>query len=228
VKVPPSTDPGPEGRSDSGRSERGGEKISATTVMRLSEYYRALTELEIERQENVSSSRLAEVGGITPSQVRKDLSYFGTFGRRGLGYNVSELRRTIRGILGLNRSWNVALVGAGNLGHALFSYGEFREQGFHVRAVFDVDPTKVGERWAGVEVSHFDHIGEINRRENIQIAILVTPAGAAQRVADRLVEAGIRGILNFAPRRLEVPDTVVLRNVNLSVALEGLSFSLTA
>lgn len=204
------------------------DKISAPTVMRLSEYYRVLTELDAERQLTVSSSRLAEVGGITPSQVRKDLSYFGNFGRRGLGYNVTELRRALREILGLNRRWNVALVGAGNLGHALHSYQEFRQQGFYVRAIFDVDPSKVGEKWGDIVVSHLDDLAGIVAKEKIEIAILVTPADVAQEVADRIVETGIEGILNFAPRKLEVPDSVMLRNVNLSIALESLTFSLTS
>ena len=200
-------------------------QISESTVRRLSHYYRVLQEVEAEGKRLISSHRLAEREGITSAQVRKDLSYFGSFGRRGLGYNVRHLRERIRGILGLDRRWRVALVGAGNIGAALLAYRGFARQGFDVVAVFDRDPARVGQRLGDLPIRD---IGELTRASDlrIELGVIATPVRAAQEVADLLVAAGVGGILNFAPRKLFVPAHVALRNVDMSVELESLSFSI--
>jgi len=165
---------------------------------------------------------------VTSAQVRKDLSYFGNFGKRGLGYNVPRLRKEIRLILGLNRGWKVALVGAGNIGSALLSYKEFHRQGFHFAAVFDVSPDRVGARWRDLQIHHIDRLKQETSQLGIEIGVIAVPARAAQAVADRMVQAGMRGILNFAHRKLFVPPDVALQNVNLAVELESLAFSIKA
>ena len=203
------------------------EKISEFTVRRLSNYYRILLDLEKGGTETVSSQRLAELGGITSAQVRKDLSYFGNFGTRGLGYSVTELKAQIVQILGLNQNWNMALFGAGSLGHALFFHRGFREDGFFFKHVFDVDPAKVGQRWNDLTIEHQRTAEDALRRDPVQIAVVATPPEAAADVVELLVRAGIKGILNFAPTQLSVPDGVWLRNVNLAVALESISFYLS-
>jgi redox-sensing transcriptional repressor len=187
-----------------------------------------LEELELDGTRTISSHGLAHHSGVTSAQVRKDLSYFGHFGKRGLGYSVVQLRKEIRLILGLTRRWRVALVGAGNMGSALFSYKEFRRQGFDIVAVFDVSPERVGRRWRDLTIRHIDRLpGEV-RRLRIEIGVIAVPTRSAQSVADRLVEAGVRGILNFAHRKIFVPPGVTLRNVNLSFELEGLAFAIKA
>jgi redox-sensing transcriptional repressor len=194
-------------------------------VRRLSHYYRVLEEVEAEGRRLISSHRLAEREGVTSAQVRKDLSCFGSFGRRGLGYNVAHLRHEIRAILGLDRRWRVALVGAGNIGAALLSYRGFARQGFDVVAVFDRDPQRIGQRLGDLVVRD---VGELRAAadQRIDMGVIATPVRAAQDVADLLVAAGVRGILNFAPRKLFVPAHVALRNVDMTVELESLSFSL--
>ena len=152
----------------------------------------------------------------------------GSFGRRGLGYNVARLQKEIRLILGLNRRWRVALVGAGNIGSALFSYKEFRRQGFDFAAVFDVSPDRVGQKWRDLHILSVETLREETERLGLEIGVIAVPARAAQSVADRMVQAGMRGILNFAHRKLFVPPQVALRNVNLAVELESLSFSIKA
>jgi len=201
-------------------------KVAESTVARLSVYLRQLAELEREGVSTVSSAALACRAGTTAAQVRKDLSFFGTFGKRGLGYSVSELSSELRTILGLGRTWRVALVGAGKIGAALYDYQDFRRQGFYIRAVFDNDPAKIGQRWNGVEVRPASELESVLRGEAIDIVIIAVPASAAQGVVDRVVSAGVRGILNFAPVRLTVPPGVELKNVNMAVEMEGLSFAL--
>lgn len=203
------------------------EKISEFTVRRLSNYYRILLDLEKRGIPTVSSQRLAELGGITSAQVRKDLSYFGNFGTRGLGYSVKELKGQIVQILGLDQKWDMALFGAGSLGHALFFHQGFREDGFYFKHVFDVDANKVGSRWNDVTITHQRNAEEALRSAPVQIAVVATPPEAAGEVVEMLVRVGIKGILNFAPIQLAVPDGVWLRNVNLAVALESLSFYLS-
>ncbi len=202
-------------------------RISESTVRRLSHYYRVLEEVEAEGRRLISSQRLAEREGITSAQVRKDLSYFGSFGRRGLGYHVAHLRQEIRSILGLERRWRVAMVGAGNIGAALLSYRGFTTQGFDVTAVFDRDAGRVGERLGDLTVRDVAELRAAAADRPFDIGVIATPRRAAQEVADALVAAGVRGILNFAPRKLFVPAHVTLRTVDMTVEFESLSFALT-
>ncbi len=201
-------------------------RISDSTVRRLSGYYRILIELRAAGETTVSSFGLAKRAGVTPAQVRKDLSVFGHFGKRGTGYPVQPLESELRGILGLDRKWRVCLVGAGNLAHALFAYKEFAREGFEILAVYDNDPAKIGQIWNGLSVESVEDLVPSVKRKKLRIGIITTPAAAAQEVADRLAAAGIGGILNFAPRKLFVPERVNLRNVNLAIELESLSFAL--
>jgi redox-sensing transcriptional repressor len=204
------------------------KKISESAVRRLSLYLRLLQEADAAGADTISSGELAERGGTTSAQVRKDLSLFGSFGKRGLGYSVPELLARIRDILGLGEDWRVALVGAGKLGSALASYRDFETRGFHIRAVFDSDAGKVGTRWAGLTIRADEEIEAVVRAEGVEMAILAVPADAAQSAADRLVRAGVRGILNFAPVRLRVPAHVSLKNVDVTLELEGLSFAVAS
>jgi redox-sensing transcriptional repressor len=203
------------------------KKISESAVRRLSLYLRFLQEADAAGVDTISSGELARRGGATSAQVRKDLSLFGSFGKRGTGYSVKELVREIRTILGLDRTWRVALVGAGKLGSALFSYRDFEARGFQIRAVFDADPAKVGATWGGLTVHPDEEMDRILREESIEIAIVAVPADVAQPVVDRIVKAGVRSVLNFAPVRLRVPGPVTLRNVDVTLELEGLSFAMS-
>jgi redox-sensing transcriptional repressor len=202
-------------------------RISESTVRRLSHYYRVLEEVEAEGRRLISSHRLAEREGVTSAQVRKDLSCFGSFGRRGLGYNVTHLRQEIRTILGLDRRWRVAVVGAGNLGTALMLYRGFVQQGFDVVAAFDRDPARIGTRLGELAVRDIAELPAAARDQGIDLGVIATPLRAAQEVADALVAAGVRGILNLAPRKLFVPPHVALRTVDMTVEFESLSFALT-
>ncbi len=200
--------------------------ISESTVRRLSHYYRVLEEVGAEGKRMISSHLLAEREGVTSAQVRKDLSYFGSFGRRGLGYNVAHLRAEIRTILGLERRWKVAVVGAGHIGSALLAYRGFLEQGFEVVAVFDRDPRRVGLSLGTHVVHDVAEMPAIAASGAFEIGVITTPAAAAQDIADALTAAGIRGILNFAPRKLFVPKNVTVRNVDMTLEFESLSFAL--
>ena len=200
------------------------KRFSESTIRRLSHYYRVLEEVHAEGQRMISSHLLAEREDITSAQVRKDLSYFGSFGRRGLGYNVEHLRTEIRAILGLDRLWRVALVGAGHIGAALLAYRGFRDQGFDVVAVFDSSPERIGKTLGDVVVQD---IAKLPECEGAEMGVIATPVRAAQEVADMLVAAGVRGILNFAPRKLRVPEGITLRNVDMTMEFESLSFVLS-
>ncbi len=202
-------------------------RISESTIHRLSIYYRALQQLEKENYETISSKELARREKLTPAQVRKDLSFFGSFGTRGLGYPVVELKGKIAGILGIDRVWDVALVGVGNIGSALVSYKEFQKQGFLIKMVFDNDQRKIGSNHKGIIVSDIRNIVSELRNSSIEIVIIAVPSSMAQLVADDVVQAGIKAILNLAPINLKVPDDVVVRNENMAMELEYLSFSLS-
>ncbi len=202
-------------------------KISDSTVRRLSLYLRFLEEFEREGARTVSSSELAARGATTAAQVRKDLSRFGSFGKRGLGYEVGELSSSLRQILGLERTWRVALVGAGRIGSALFEYADFRRRGFDIVTVFDTDPGKVGTDLWGVRVEEGARLEDVLAERPVDIAILAVPVDAAQSVLDRVVGAGVKGILNFAPTQLHAPPGVALRDVNMSMELEALGFALS-
>ena len=201
-------------------------KIAQSTVRRLSLYLRFLEHSHGQGHTTISSADLARRGGTTSAQVRKDLSFFGSFGKRGLGYPVSELAARLRDILGLRRTYRVVVIGAGRIGGALVQYPGFRQRGFNVAAIYDSDPKKVGARWNGLVVRDVDHLEPDLKREPSDIAIVVTPADAAQDVADRLVHAGVKAILNFAPVQLAVPNDVVVKSVNMALELETLSFAL--
>ena len=201
-------------------------KIAESTVRRLSLYLRFLEEFEAQGARTMSSETLASRGGTTSAQVRKDLSFFGSFGKRGLGYPVRELRIKLREILGLDRRYRVAVVGAGKIGTALVQYRGFRERGFDLIALYDSDPAKIGQSWNGLIVRDVAHLERELRHERADIAAVVTPAEAAQAVTDRLVACGVTAILNFAPVQLKVPERVVVRTVNLVLELEALSYLL--
>ena len=202
-------------------------KISDSTVRRLALYLRFLEHSAAQGLTTISSAELARRGGTTSAQVRKDLSFFGSFGKRGLGYSVPELAAPIRDILGLKRTHRVVLVGAGKMGGALLHYRGFRQHGFDVAAIYDKDPKKIGARSNGLVVRDIKSLEADLKKEPTDIAILVTPAEAAQEVADRLVRAGVKAILNFAPVPLAVPSDVAVQSVNMALELETLSFALT-
>jgi redox-sensing transcriptional repressor len=201
-------------------------KIAESTVRRLSLYLRFLEEFEEQGADTVSSEALASRGGTTSAQVRKDLSFFGSFGKRGLGYRVPELKTKLRDILGLDRRYRVVVIGAGKIGSALVQYGGFGDRGFDLVSIYDNDPAKIGRTWDGLPVRDIAQLEKDLRQEPADIGAVVTPAEAAQAVADRLVSCGISAILNFAPVQLQVPEHVTVKTVNLVLELEALSYIL--
>jgi redox-sensing transcriptional repressor len=203
------------------------KRIAESTVRRLSAYLRFLEESAQKGVDTISSEELARRGGTTSAQVRKDLSFFGSFGKRGLGYSVAELIASLREILGLQREWKVIIVGAGKIGMALGQYDGFQERGFIVTAVYDTDPRKIGTQWGTTQVRDMATAEADIAREHPDIAVLAVPGREAQSAADRLVRSGVTAILNFAPTQLQVPPDVSVRNVNMAMELEGLSFILT-
>ncbi|RPH96503.1 redox-sensing transcriptional repressor Rex [candidate division KSB1 bacterium] len=205
-----------------------GPKISDATVKRLSKYYRTLQSSIAQEKTTISSEEIARLNGLTAAQVRKDLSFFGAFGRRGLGYNAVDLHRNISQILGLHRTWNVCLVGAGNIGTALVHFRQFQEQGFLFKLILDSDPAKWGMKIADLDVQDFEQCDELVKREKIKIGVVAVPGPGAQRVVDRLVQAGIKAILNFAPVTILVPPGIYVRNENMVIEIEALSYALTS
>jgi redox-sensing transcriptional repressor len=201
-------------------------KVAESTIRRLSLYLRFLEEFEGQGVATVSSGSLASRGGTTSAQVRKDLSFFGSFGKRGLGYPVPELADRLREILGLKRRYTVAMIGAGKIGSALVQYRGFRQRGFDIVAIFDADATKIGRQWNGLTVQDISTLERELQRCPVDMAVLVTPAEAAQPVTDRLVALGVKSILNFAPVQLVVPEDVSVKTVNLALELETLSYAL--
>jgi redox-sensing transcriptional repressor len=199
-------------------------RIPEATVARLPVYLRSLAELLEDKTATVSSERLAEMAGVNAAKVRKDLSYLGSYGTRGVGYDVEYLAFQMSRELGLTHDWPVVIVGAGNLGQALANYGGFRDRGFPVAALVDASREKVGGEIHGVPVHHIDDLPRLAAELNIAIAVIATPASAAQSVADVLAEAGIRSILNFAPTVISVPEGTSLRKVDLALELQILSF----
>ncbi len=194
------------------------------TVGRLPEYLRALHALAEAGHDVVSSEELATAAGVNSAKLRKDLSYLRSNGTRGVGYDVTQLIDKIEYVLGLNQHRAVALVGVGNLGHALAGYAGFGSRGFHIAALFDADPGRVGERINGLIVRHISDLADVVAQEGISIAVIATPAHAAQAVADDLVTCGVTSILNFAPCVLSVPENVDVRKVDLAIELQILSF----
>jgi redox-sensing transcriptional repressor len=204
-----------------------GQKIADATVGRLSRYYRTLKQMESLGITTVSSEELAKKNNVTSAQVRKDFSFFGAFGRRGLGYNVRDLKRNIARILGLDQEWHLVLVGVGNIGRALLNFRQFQDQNFYFTLLLDSDPRKIGSRFNTLEVKNLDNLAEEIKKAHVDIAVLAVPAEAAQKVAEQLVDAGIKCILNFAPISLHVPSDVTVRNENMVIEIEHLSFDLT-
>ena len=198
--------------------------IPDATVARLPVYLRALTALAAEGVDTVSSEALAASAGVGSAKLRKDLSHLGSYGTRGVGYDVEFLVYQISRELGLTQDWRVVIVGVGNLGHALANYGGFASRGFRVAALLDADPAITGNVVAGLPVRHTDEMEEIIRSERVSIGVITTPPGAAQQVCDRLVAAGVTSILNFAPLVLSVPEGVDVRKVDLSIELQILAF----
>jgi redox-sensing transcriptional repressor len=203
-------------------------KISDSTVRRLSLYLNQLRALSGRGIELVSSRELAESSGTTAAKVRKDLSNFGSFGKRGQGYRVDELRESIERILGLQRRWRVAVVGAGKIGTALLGYRDLPARGFEIVAAFDTDPDKTGREVFGVPVYPVGELEARLRKERIGIVILATPPAAAQEIADRVANAGVEGILSFAASNLETEGALPVRWMDVALELEGLSFLITS
>lgn len=201
-------------------------KIPEVTITRLSLYLRCLNELENEGVDVVSSSELGERCGLNPAQIRKDLAYFGEFGTRGVGYYVKELKEDIKRVLGLDKEWEVALIGVGNLGKALLSYQGFKRHGFKITVAFDkvIDEDKKKAIPEGCELYNADSMEEIIKKRNIKLAIVAVNPQGLQEVIDRLVKAGIKGILNFVPARVYTPPGVVIRTIDLSIEMETLTY----
>ncbi len=198
--------------------------IPEATVGRLPVYLRALVEMAETGQTTISSEGLADAAGVNSAKVRKDLSYLGSYGTRGVGYDVAYLIHQVRRELGLTQDWAVLIAGVGNLGHALANYRGFGERGFRTVALVDADRAKVGEIVGGIRVRHVSDMPAIVREHDVAIGVISTPAAAAQEVADQMVAAGIRSILNFAPAVITVPAEVSLRKVDLSIELQILGF----
>ena len=201
--------------------------ISKATVDRLPRYYRCLRQLTDEGVEIASSEELGRRLAINPEQIRKDLAFFGQFGKKGVGYYVTELKESIGNILGLDQHWNVAIIGMGHLGAALANYQGIARLGFHLVAIFDVNPVVIGTRVGERRVEDIAYLAEIIAERDVQIGVIAVPAAHAQDVADQLVAAGIRGIWNFAPIKLQVPPNVPFVSEDLSVGLSSLSYYLT-
>ena len=203
------------------------KRIADSTVRRLSAYLRFLEDFEHRGLTTISSEELAKRGGTTSAQVRKDLSFFGSFGKRGLGYSVPELAGRLREILGLGKEWRVIIVGAGKIGAALAQYRGFRQRGFSILAAYDNNPDKIGRRLEGIPVRNIEQLEDDILRDHPDIVVLTVPAEEAQSLVDRVVQSGVKAILNFAPTQLHAPPDVSVKTVNMAMELEGLSFALT-
>jgi redox-sensing transcriptional repressor len=199
-------------------------EIPEVVINRLPVYARALAELASDGETVVSSQALGELLDVTPAQIRKDLSYFGRFGKQGRGYNVSSLLAKLREILGLDRKWRVCLVGVGRLGLAIAEYGGYEPQGFQIVAVFDSDAAAVGKLVGGTPVHHADELDTYLRGHPVDIGVVAVPADAAQQVVDRLVNAGVYAILNYAPMTPHVPPDVTVRNIDPVLAMQSMTF----
>ena len=203
------------------------KKVAETAITRLSVYLRILEEMVEEGESTVSSQNMANQSGTTAAQVRKDLSLFGSFGRRGLGYSSSDLVSRVRKILGLNRRWKIAVIGMGRIGSALVEHRGFHDRGFDIVALFDTSDFKVGSNLHGMRVHHIEDIREIVRDRKIEIAVLTVPVEAVTDIVDLINGSDIRGILNWTPTRLTVPESIEVKNVNMVMELEALSFKLS-
>jgi redox-sensing transcriptional repressor len=206
------------------RSASRERSIPEATVGRLPVYLRALVDMAEAGATTVSSDALAEAAGVNSAKVRKDLSHLGSYGTRGVGYDVAYLIHQIRRELGLTQHWAIVIAGIGNLGHALANYKGFAERGFRIAGLVDADPGKVGEEVAGLPIRHIDELPSLVRSEDAAIGVIATPAAAVQEVADAMVAAGVRSILNFAPAVIAVPAGVSVRKVDLAIELQILAF----
>jgi len=203
------------------------KKIPKMLIYRLSVYYRTLNKLEEAKTKSISSYELSQIVGFTAAQIRKDLTYFGQFGRPGKGYDVSVLRDNLKEIIGINKSWNVALIGVGFLGRALISYKGFRKQHFVIVCAFDNDPKKIGQRYNDIEVFSQDRMEEIIKKMGVDIAILAVPEGVGDTIIKELAGTGVKAVLSFSPLTLLPPEGMKVNQVDLSVELEGLSYYLS-
>ena len=203
------------------------KKISNPTIRRLSMYLRTLNILEKSGMETISSQGLADIEGFTSAQIRKDLSYFGSFGRRGLGYNVASLKKILASILGINKRWNILLIGAGHLGRALLNYEEFRKKQFYITKIFDKDAKLIGNTINGTTIYHIDQLERRADPRNESLAILTIPPHDVQSIVDRLDKIGIKGVLYFASRTVSVPNKMIVRNEDTTIELETLTYHIT-
>jgi len=207
------------------------KSIPSITINRLSIYHRCLEKiLETQNEEDlkiISSFKIEEMTGINSAQIRKDLAYFGEFGKRGLGYPLIDLSRELKKILGLDKKWSVIIAGAGNLGKALVKYKGFQKRGFIIKGIFDNNPSKIGKKIGHIFIYNIKEIEKIVQTENISIGIIVVPADSAQEVADKMVVGGIKAILNFAPVHIFLPPEIKIYNVDLSIEFEGLTYYLS-
>jgi len=207
------------------------KNIPSVTINRLSIYHRCLEKLieniDKGKPKYISSSGIAEITGINSAQIRKDLAYFGEFGKRGIGYPLIDLIRELKKILGLDRKWSVIIAGAGNLGKALVKYKGFQKKGFIIKGIFDNNPSKIGKKLDHIFIHDIKEIEKFIQAENINIGILVVPADSAQEVADKMVASGIKAILNFAPIHIGLPSEIKMHNVDLSIEFEGLTYYLS-
>jgi len=207
------------------------KNIPSVTINRLSIYHRCLEKLieniDKRKPKYISSSGIAEITGINSAQIRKDLAYFGEFGKRGIGYPLIDLIRELKKILGLDRKWSVIIAGAGNLGKALVKYKGFQKKGFIIKGIFDNNPSKIGKKLDHIFIHDIKEIEKFIQAENINIGILVVPADSAQEVADKMVASGIKAILNFAPIHIGLPSEIKMHNVDLSIEFEGLTYYLS-
>ncbi len=205
------------------------KNIPSITINRLSIYHRCLEKITEKGKglEIISSFKITEMTGINSAQIRKDLAYFGEFGKRGLGYPVIDLSRELKKILGLDKKWPVIIAGAGNLGKALVRYKGFQKRGFTIKGIFDNNPSKIGKKLGHIFIYDIKEIEKFIQAENINIGILVIPADSAQEVADKMVAGGIKAILNFAPIHIIVPPEIKIHNVDLSIEFEGLTYYLS-
>ena len=202
-------------------------EVPEVVVERLPQYLRALAHLEGSGLDVISSQQLGELLQVTPAQIRKDLSYFGRFGKQGRGYSISHLLERLRNILALDKTWNVAVIGVGRLGRSIISYPGFQPEGFRVVCAFDTDPAVVGQETGGLTVHNFIGFKEIAARENVKIAIVAVPASVTQEVIDDLVAAGVKAILNYAPKSAITPPDVRIRNVDPVVSLQSMTYYLS-
>ena len=208
-------------------------KVPEATIRRLSRYSRCLEEIQAKGGQVVSSAQLASKCAVNAPQVRKDLAYFGQFGIRGVGYYAGDLLLDIKRILGADKEWRMAIIGMGNLGSALYSYKDFLKQNYKIVAAFDINPPQITGRISEklgkpIEILHPDTLKEVTKERNIEIGIITTPADQAQKVANQLVEANVRGILNFAPTQIEAPEGYIVKDVFFTTVLDNLAYLLSA